>query len=512
MDYRSSVPELSRDRDRWDRDRFSYEQDRDRERDRFSEVRKRFEEQDDRGYDRPPRVPSRPPVRDPSERRPRRYDEEEDDILIRERRQVRYDDEPKFPRRRLSPDSEFERRLMIQRERERYRSPSPPRRRPGPPLRRQSSLDTFDRKPTRHFERDFSPPSRRDDYRIPPNVPIPLPRSKALPPPRVYAEREREFYEDIQISDPHRFGDDDFHPPERVREKEIIRERRRRSRSRSSRGTSRRSRSSSTSSSSTSGGTTITARSEYPKKGKTRIPARLVSKRALIEIGYPYTEEGNVIIVQKALGQQNIDDLLKLSDEYKKSELEILAARSSAGDIVEERRVEFVDVAPAHTHTQTMVVAAPPPPAAAPAPAPVEVVKTAVIRDVSPARSYTTTSYDSTTSYDTTTTGTSTTTATTVGPVVVDTRYPGYPGHPGYAGYPGGGEIVLAERPHRHHSRSRTRHGRHGSRDVVRAERLSTGELVLYEEEIERIEEPSKGVRIEKDRKGRMSIRVPKHR
>jgi len=26
-----------------------------------------------------------------------------------------------------------------------------------------------------------------------------------------------------------------------------------------------------------------------------------------------------VIIVQKALGQQNIDDLLKLSDEYKKS-------------------------------------------------------------------------------------------------------------------------------------------------------------------------------------------------
>jgi hypothetical protein len=29
--------------------------------------------------------------------------------------------------------------------------------------------------------------------------------------------------------------------------------------------------------------------------------------------------QGNVIIVQKALGQQNIDDLLKLSDDYKKS-------------------------------------------------------------------------------------------------------------------------------------------------------------------------------------------------
>jgi hypothetical protein len=63
----------------------------------------------------------------------------------------------------------------------------------------------------------------------------------------------------------------------------------------------------------------LTARSEYPKKGKTRIPARLVSKRALIELGYPYVEEGNVVIVQKALGQHNIDELLKLSDEYKKS-------------------------------------------------------------------------------------------------------------------------------------------------------------------------------------------------
>jgi hypothetical protein len=32
------------------------------------------------------------------------------------------------------------------------------------------------------------------------------------------------------------------------------------------------------------------------------------------------TSQGNTIIVQKALGQQNIDDLLKLSDDYKKSE------------------------------------------------------------------------------------------------------------------------------------------------------------------------------------------------
>lgn len=53
---------------------------------------------------------------------------------------------------------------------------------------------------------------------------------------------------------------------------------------------------------------------------------------------------------------------------------------------------------------------------------------------------------------------------------------------------------------------------RHGDREIIKAERLSTGELVLYEEEVERIEEPRRGVRIEKDKKGRMSISVPKYR
>lgn len=31
--------------------------------------------------------------------------------------------------------------------------------------------------------------------------------------------------------------------------------------------------------------------------------------------------QGNTIVVLKALGQENIDDLLKLSEDYKKSEL-----------------------------------------------------------------------------------------------------------------------------------------------------------------------------------------------
>ena len=32
-------------------------------------------------------------------------------------------------------------------------------------------------------------------------------------------------------------------------------------------------------------------KSEFPKKGKTRMPARLVSKKAIIDLGYPFEEE-----------------------------------------------------------------------------------------------------------------------------------------------------------------------------------------------------------------------------
>lgn len=44
-------------------------------------------------------------------------------------------------------------------------------------------------------------------------------------------------------------------------------------------------------SSSRSRSNSLTIRSEYPKNGKTRIPSRLVSRRALIDIGYAYMEE-----------------------------------------------------------------------------------------------------------------------------------------------------------------------------------------------------------------------------
>lgn len=274
--------------------------------------------------------------------------------------------------------------------------------------------------------------------------------------------------------------------------------------------------------------------------------------------------QGNVIIVQKALGQQNIDDLLKLSDDYKKcrldfyppnpqlttaGELEIVAARSSAGDIIEERiehRTEIYEGAAA-----LAAVAAPPPPAPVvvapppapapvviqaktppPPPPPVDVVKTTVIRDVSPARSYATSSYDTATtaSYDTYTT------SSTATPLIIDARPP-----PREVSTHGP-VVIAAHSPHHHHHhsetdelryeiralekqlarRERSRHSRHShsrhrslSRggEMVRAERLSTGELVLYEEEVEQIQEPTRaGTRIEKDKRGRLSISVPRYR
>ena len=291
-------------RNTWDRERFMYELDRERDRDRFADDRSRYDD-DDHYYKPGPGSRYREHSEERYERRPdRRPPPLDDDIVIRESRRVYYDDEPRSARPR-SPPAEYERdrRVVIERERDRRSSPSPSRRPAF--LRRQSSLDSFDRRPRGFYEEErYGPPARREDFRPKPYEPIPLPRSRALPPPRKYAERDS--YDEIRVSDPDYYGDEEFRSyPERVREKEIIRTKRRdyspserssRSRhTRSHRGSSRRSSSKSStitsSSASSSGGTTVTVKSEYPKKGKTRIPSRLVSKRALIDLGYPFIEE-----------------------------------------------------------------------------------------------------------------------------------------------------------------------------------------------------------------------------
>jgi len=203
-------------------------------------------------------------------------------------RRVYYDDEPRYERP-LGRDRGNSTNITIEKERE-YYNPSPPRRQAARPglLRRQSSLDTFDRRPLARFsEREEYGPPARYDPRPPPLTPIPLPRTRALPPPRRYAERD---YEEIRVAEPDFYGDDEYRGfPERVREREVIRRRRRsRSRDRESR-VSHSVRSSSSSSSASSVSEVI--RNEFPKKGKTRMPARLVSKRAIIDLGYPFEEE-----------------------------------------------------------------------------------------------------------------------------------------------------------------------------------------------------------------------------
>lgn len=276
--------------ERWDTERFAVERDRARFQDRLPERDSRFARTtEDFGRVRERSV---------------------DDIY--ERRGPRGFEEDRYERREYHEDDRDYGRpgrggLVIEKERERerdYYDPEPPRRGGGRPsfLRRQSSLDTFDRKPLARFQEreEYGPPARyRPEVRPPPLTPltpIPLPRSRGLPPPRRYAERE--YYDEIEVAEPDFYGDERYRGyPERVREREIIRKKKR-SRSRESRAShsvahSVRSsvRSSSSSSSSSSSETTISVRSEFPKKGKTRMPGRLVSKKAIIDLGYPFEEE-----------------------------------------------------------------------------------------------------------------------------------------------------------------------------------------------------------------------------
>ncbi|KAL4724184.1 hypothetical protein ACLX1H_008797 [Fusarium chlamydosporum] len=539
--------------ERWDRDRFER-----MSKDRFD---------DDRSYTRSTRGRDHSDER--YDRRPGRGYYDEDD-MVRDRRYHGDDSRyPPQPQRERERDRDFpppwaRRTDVLERERERDypRRESPPRR-PGF-LRRQSSLDTYDRRPKFFDHREeYPPPARRedvrprDDYRPPPYQPIPLPKSRGLPPPRRYND---EHYDDIKIAEPDYYGDEDYRSmPERVREREYTRSRKSRGRSRESRSTRTRSvrsssyGSSSSRSSSSSGGTTV--RSEYPKKGKTRIPAKLVSKRALIDLGYPFFEEGNTIIVQKALGQDNIDELLKVSEDYKKVEAEIAASREPKAPTaalpapLETVREPTPEPLPAKTPppppppvqepptpappvqatpvppvvqppvqqapppqpmpmpmpmpTPAVHYQPPPPPMAQPMPPPafyqtgpppgpppmgpppqtVYDYEETVIRDASPSRTSTTmSSYDSYYSRDS------------------------YHHHPeelvirsrsrSRSGKDIRKEIKALERELAHRPRGRSTGG-----ELVRAERLPDGQLVIREERVEKVVEHRKPPRIEKDKK-----------
>ncbi len=154
----------------------------------------------------------------------------------------------------------------------------PARRGPARPtfIRRQSSLDTFDRKPMPKYgdrERAEIMPRYGDRERTE-VIPIPIPpRRRRSPPAPHYADRE--YYEEIRVVEPDPDPYDDVrevrertaihrHGPAgseyEFREKEIYEEEE-------------------------------PAEKPFPRRGKTRMPKRLVNKRAVIELGYPFEEE-----------------------------------------------------------------------------------------------------------------------------------------------------------------------------------------------------------------------------
>ena len=138
---------------------------------------------------------------------------------------------------------------------------APPR--PGI-IRRQSSLDTFDRRPLPRYPRE--PPEI---------IAMPGPGRRRRSPPRY----ERDL-EEIRIAEPDYYGDEEFRG---YKEREVSTVRRRRGvepefEERES--------------------FEVEEEEPFPRKGKTRMPGKLVNKRAIIELGYPFEEEVSKLCYQ----------------------------------------------------------------------------------------------------------------------------------------------------------------------------------------------------------------------
>jgi hypothetical protein len=140
--------------------------------------------------------------------------------------------------------------------------PEPPPPRPGGLLRRQSSLDTFDRQPARRYE----------DYDDRSGPPLPPPDAQRYSRPRY---EEKIYYDDVRVQEP----DEGYRE---VREREWITQRRRdsshsRERPRSVVESLREEE--------------VIEEKPFPRRGKTRMPKRIVRTEVLYDIGYPFHEE-----------------------------------------------------------------------------------------------------------------------------------------------------------------------------------------------------------------------------
>ncbi|RKF56197.1 hypothetical protein OnM2_083012 [Erysiphe neolycopersici] len=202
-----------------------------------------------------------------------------------------------------------------------YSPPSPRREIPVQPtaLRRQSSLDTLDRKPRalNGNRQHYISPTRHRSSLLPGSLPIPPP-PRHMPPSEQY---NNEYYHNPEGANQNPTGGQS---PRKYFEYDHERD----YSTHRGRGTSKEIdenhipndylRNSSTDSSWSRD--SDSPQSEFPKRGKTKIPGKLVHKHAIVDLGYPFEEEGNLIIILKALGRKNIDELIKLSEKYKADE------------------------------------------------------------------------------------------------------------------------------------------------------------------------------------------------
>ncbi|KAJ5923987.1 hypothetical protein N7466_008174 [Penicillium verhagenii] len=228
--------------------------------------------------DRYDRYSRGPPVmeRERSRSRPRRMEDERFELRVQE--EDRYGPPARAPGRHYEDEHlVYSSGALVAPDRRRRRDESPSF---APPrlIRRQSSLDTFDRIPRRKME-----PAPRA-----PRVPQ-APLHRPSPPGRY---REREVYEDIRIAEPDYYGDEEFRE---FRERDSTHRRRSASMARRRH-----------------------EEKPYPRKGKTRIPRKFVHVHAILDLGYPYKEEEDTIIIQKALSKEQIDEVITLSRQFRR--------------------------------------------------------------------------------------------------------------------------------------------------------------------------------------------------